>query len=52
MEMAKKLLEETSIKIEEIAFLVGYNNEYYFMKHFKKEEGMTPTEFRKSNTEK
>lgn len=50
MEMAKNMLVETSVNVNEIAFFVGYNNEYYFMKHFKKEVGMTPTEFRKVNT--
>lgn len=44
---AKSLLKETSLKVDEIAFFVGYNNPYYFMRQFKTVVGMTPTSFRK-----
>ena len=43
---AKKLLEETDLKAYEIAFQVGYDNPSYFSKVFKREEQMTPNEYR------
>lgn len=43
---AKKLLEETDLKAYEIAFLVGYDNPSYFSKVFKRQEQMTPNEYR------
>ena len=43
---AKKLLDETDLKAYEIAFQVGYDNPSYFSKVFKREEQMTPNEYR------
>lgn len=48
MSMAKKLLSETELSITEIAERCGYSSYVYFTKQFKKEENMTPSEFRKS----
>jgi len=45
---AKRLLEETDMKIIEISFLVGYENEKHFMKTFKNVCGVSPSEFRKN----
>lgn len=46
MEKAKQLLETSSLKIYEIAHYVGYQNEKYFSKVFKKLVGLTPNEYR------
>ena len=43
---AKKLLENPYLKIYEVAYGVGYGNEKYFSKVFKKHVGMTPNEYR------
>ncbi len=48
IEKAKSLLKETSLKVDEIAIFVGYNNPYYFMRQFKTAVGMTPTSYRKN----
>jgi len=46
IEKAKELLANAHFKIYEIAFQVGYQNEKYFSKVFKKLVGMTPNEYR------
>lgn len=46
MEKAKQLLDTQNLKIYEIAHFVGYHNEKYFSKVFKKQVGMTPNEYR------
>ncbi|MGI1805737.1 response regulator [Exiguobacterium sp. TDN 0502] len=43
---AKELLSETEARIYEIALEVGYQDDKYFRKVFKKQFGMTPNEFR------
>lgn len=43
---AKELLTNTSVKITEIASLVGYINIHSFIKIFKKQTGMTPLQYR------
>ncbi len=48
MKMAKKLLIEINISISEASYAVGVNNLSYFFKLFKRFEGVTPNEFRKS----
>jgi AraC-like DNA-binding protein len=48
MKMAKKLLKEINISISEASYAVGVNNLSYFFKLFKRFEGVTPNEFRKS----
>ncbi|MFL8936611.1 response regulator [Rossellomorea oryzaecorticis] len=48
LEKAKKLLENPYLKIYEVAYGVGYGNEKYFSKVFKKQVGATPNEFRRS----
>ncbi len=44
---AKYILKTTEKKPYQIAKQVGYDNEKYFFRIFKKETGMTPEEFRK-----
>lgn len=45
---AKKLLVESNHKVYEICELVGYNDNPYFTKTFKKYTGMTPNQYRNS----
>ena len=44
---AKSLLETTSYNISEISNLVGYENPLYFSRFFKKQFGVSPSQFRK-----
>jgi YesN/AraC family two-component response regulator len=44
--VAKELLKDTNMSVEEIALSVGYNEPSSFFKLFKKYTHMTPTEFR------
>lgn len=44
---AQTLLETTNYNITEIAEIVGYDNPLYFSRIFKKQSGMSPSEFRK-----
>ena len=48
LKQAKKLIRTTSSKLSEIAFSTGFNSSSYFVTQFKKQEGMTPSQFRKS----
>ena len=49
---AKELLSATAMRSSEIAFAVGYNDAHYFSYMFKKQTGMTPSEYRRENREK
>ena len=46
---AKELLAATDMRSSEIALAVGYNDAHYFSYLFKKQTGVTPSEYRKSN---
>ncbi|BCB02796.1 response regulator transcription factor [Bacillus sp. KH172YL63] len=46
MDKARKLLANPYLKIYEVAYGVGYGNEKYFSKVFKKYTGHTPNEYR------
>jgi len=46
MEKAKYILKNTSVKVYQIAPLVGYQDAKYFTQVFKKATGRTPSEFR------
>jgi two-component system, response regulator YesN len=48
IENAKELLGNPTKKIYEIAYQVGYQNEKYFSKVFKKQTRVTPNEYRNS----
>jgi two-component system response regulator YesN len=43
---AKELLRTTSLKSSEISYQVGYNDPHYFSYVFRKNTGLTPTDFR------
>ncbi len=44
---AKNMLKNTTVSVKTIAAEVGYGNEKYFRKLFKKEVGIRPSEYRK-----
>lgn len=46
LRMAKALLSNGGISIKEAAFSCGFPDEKYFMRLFKQQEGVTPTQFR------
>lgn len=46
IEAAKKLLEDTSVKLVDIGYLIGYIEPSYFSKIFKKCTALTPKEYR------
>ncbi len=45
---AKEMLGQSRFKIQEIAKLLGFENDRYFYRYFKKATGLTPQEFRES----
>ncbi len=49
MERAMQLLTETAYSVTEIATRCGYDNLFYFCNAFKKEIGMTPSQYREQN---
>ena len=53
VEEAKRLIldESRSLKIIQIAYLSGFNNKFTFNVAFKKFVGMSPSEFRRQNTQ-
>ncbi|MGN1160270.1 MAG: AraC family transcriptional regulator [Lachnospiraceae bacterium] len=46
IENAKKLLADYGLSIKETAYACGFPDEKYFMKVFKKTEGLTPTQYK------
>jgi two-component system, response regulator YesN len=46
IERAKELLDQTSHSVNEICMMLGYDNQSYFIKTFKTQAGVTPTEYR------
>ncbi|MEH7380458.1 response regulator [Bacillus sp. JJ1533] len=48
LQEAARLLEHTSLKISEIANRLGYSDLAYFSNSFKKQNGITPSQYRKS----
>ena len=49
IEKAKELLIEGNKKVKEVAYELGYTNEFYFSRIFKRIEGLSPTEFYNKN---
>jgi len=49
---AKELLIETSLNLSSIAENVGYTNEAVLIRNFKKYEGITPGQYRRSHSKK
>lgn len=46
IELSKQLLSDRSVSIKEAAFSCGFSDEKYFLRVFRKYEGMTPEQFR------
>ena len=44
---ARSLLKQTSMTIKEIAYWLGFEDQSYFVRTFKKQTGSTPSEYRK-----
>jgi len=51
IEKAKALLHHTNLRLSQISELVGYEDEKYFSRVFKKAAGVTPREYRSSGTD-
>jgi AraC-like DNA-binding protein len=49
MQRAEDLISRSQMNISEVAYAVGFTDPKYFTKCFKKETGMTPTEYRDKN---
>jgi len=49
IEKAKELLIEGNKKVKEVAYELGYSNEFYFSRMFKRVEGLSPKEFYSKN---
>ena len=49
MMISKQLLDDTRMRVEEIAYAVGYENYVSFYNAFKKIEGISPREYRMRN---
>ena len=47
LEKSQELLAETSMSVKEIALMVGYPDEKYYSRLFKKTTGIKPTDYRK-----
>lgn len=46
---AKELLNNTSLTVKEVCYMVGYKDPNYFSRIFKKRVGITPSEYMKNN---
>lgn len=44
---AMYIMEDPTVKIYDVAELVGYSNQHYFCRAFKKEVGVSPTEYKR-----
>lgn len=50
MEYAQNLIAASNLTMEQIADICGYSNEVHFYRQFRKKTGMTPAEYRRSQT--
>ena len=46
---AKELLKDTSLNVDEIIYLVGYNNKTFFTRKFTQQTGISPAKFRRNS---
>lgn len=51
IKQACHLLRETDLSVSAIAYSVGFENNLYFSKAFRKQKGVSPTEYRKKHRE-
>ena len=47
MESAKRMLRDGTLRINEVAQMIGLENTDYFTKRFKQYTGQTPSEYRR-----
>ena len=47
---AARLLRETALEVQTIAYECGFSTQTYFNRHFKRLMGCTPTEYRSQNS--
>ena len=52
MQRAAQLLAKSRLNISEVAYAIGFTDPKYFAKCFKKQTGLTPTEYRNQNVTK
>ena len=52
LQKAKSLLLNTDLSVSQIAYSVGFADEKYFMRLFKREESVTPTQYRTSHVKR
>lgn len=52
IKQACRLLRETDLSVSAIAYSVGFENNLYFSKAFRKQKGESPSEYRKSRARK
>lgn len=52
IKIAKELIVASTLTFREVSFEIGLDNPYYFSRLFKKEEGLTPSEYRKRYSSK
>ena len=50
IEKSKLLLEKSNLNVQNIAYLCGFNDYFYFAKLFKKTTNLTPSEYRQANS--
>jgi AraC-like DNA-binding protein len=50
MEKAKEYLENTDLRIKQIAYEIGYENSESFVRIFKRKTGFTPSQYRNRTT--
>ena len=48
IDFAKSILISSNCSVKDVACFTGYEDEHLFMRQFRKERGMTPTEYRHS----
>ncbi len=51
MQLAAEYLTQTGKSVKEISYLLGYSSQYYFSRLFKTHMGVSPSDFRNSNTQ-
>jgi len=52
MNLAKQLLYQTDLSIKEISVEIGYDDQLYFSRIFRKRTGYTPSEYKRILREK
>jgi transcriptional regulator GlxA family with amidase domain len=50
LKRANQLLQNKAFQVSEVAYMVGFNDPYYFSKNYKARFGYSPRERKKINT--